>query len=248
MLVPLNTPEGKDRLEESNHFQQEMVDAFRKQRGSTTCGLASLAVLLTARNRCLVQKQASDPSNSRANRTALYDQSFVTEDDVYPMAESNNNGVIVSDHKIRTSGMTLDQLRCLANPLPETKKAIVYRVQLEDGQDQYNATQVTPTEWILWGKEVLREQLKFTLKHPASQKGLILNYHMTTLGQEPFGGHFSPLAAYHVDSDSVLILDVWPETEPVWAPLTKVWDAMMKPDPESNAPRGLLKVVHKWDT
>ena len=69
---------------------------------------------------------------------------------------------------------------------------------------------------------------------------MLLNYHMSTLGQTPFGGHVSPVAAYHAPTDSFLIMDTWPQTEPVWAPAGQVWDAILHVDKNSKRSRGLV--------
>ena len=71
---------------------------------------------------------------------------------------------------------------------------------------------------------------------------VLLNYHMTTAGQAPFGGHFSPLAAYHARSRRFLVLDVWPDTEPSWLDADALVAAMRAVDSESGLPRGWLHV------
>jgi hypothetical protein len=70
---------------------------------------------------------------------------------------------------------------------------------------------------------------------------------MTTLGQVPFGGHLSPIAAYHQRTDTVLIMDVWhTKTEPVWATIENIWNAIsISKDEESQKLRGLLLIKHK---
>merc|ERR1712046_59903 len=76
----------------------------------------------------------------------------------------------------------------------------------------------------------------------SSKTSVILNYHMNELGACELGGHFSPVAAYHERSDSILICDCWLTTEPMWAPLKKVWPAICGVDDETGKPRGLLMV------
>ena len=71
---------------------------------------------------------------------------------------------------------------------------------------------------------------------------VLLNYHMTTAGQAPFGGHFSPLAAYHARSRRFLVLDVWPDTEPSWLDADALVAAMRAVDSESGLSRGWLQV------
>ena len=358
-LVTLASAEGRKRLEETvresgsgsgsrSAVQLDVVRSFRKQRGNTVCGLASLAVLLTARNISLARPDQTEENSRRdgdgdtANAPvpevpvadgipsrpppggaatvqdddtlkAIIDDRchFVDEDDVYPMAMSaaaETPAVTVSSHpgtrgvvsetKIRTSGMTLDQARALAQALPTTEKAIVFSppmkqtVQplvitegmLSDGRratipgnvdenesrwhddtanEAAKASTTTSTapvaaaaasaaasaaaRRILSGPDDLRRLVVEVLSKPPSREGLVLNYHMSTLGQVPFGGHLSPVAAYHGATDCLLILDVWhTETEPVWAPLGGgVWKAIAAIDPESGAPRGILKLVQR---
>lgn len=280
MLVLLQSPEGMKRLEEASTesgcaLQHELVESFRKQRGDTVCGLASLAVVLTARLRSLsrVSSEHRISSNQRSPETILAiddpdnSVSVVDEDSVYPMATQTITGTsravcgIVSEEKIRTSGMTLDQVRTLAEALPTTEKATAF-FPVGDETDAEAITKdaaiPTATRKVLEEPESLRKLVVEALKEPSRRGGLILNYHMSTLGQVPFGGHLSPVAAYHQASDSLLVLDVWhTKTEPVWAPLCAsgsesengsgsgcVWEAISKIDPESGAPRGVLKLEH----
>ena len=75
------------------------------------------------------------------------------------------------------------------------------------------------------------------------QSRIIVNYHMTTAGQLPFGGHFSTLAAYHGATDRFLILDCWPGTEPLWVEATVLWEATRHHDTDSRRARGFI-VTH----
>jgi len=343
-LIPLDSVEGRKRLEETIHgssssggsrcaVQLDVVRSFRKQRGNTVCGLASLAVLSTARKRSLARPNHThrDENGNSANvvvpgligkgaalaqdhdtaKTTLEDHSyFVDEDDVYPMvaaaaaaktttaATSSGPGMlgVVSETKIRTSGMILDQMRALAQSLPTTEEAIAFAPATYHalpslgstegkGMDGRRATiggivdecrshwhdkiaketavastttTIAPaaaaatttavaTRYTLSGPNDLRQLVVEVLLKPPSNEGLVLNYHMSTLGQVPFGGHLSPVAAYHEATDSLLIMDVWhTDTEPVWAPLEgSVWKAIAAIDPESGTPRGILKLVHR---
>ena len=73
---------------------------------------------------------------------------------------------------------------------------------------------------------------------------VLVNYHMTTAGQRPFGGHFSPLAAYHAPSGRFLVLDVWPDTGPCWLNGRFLWAAMASTDPDSGHSRGWVEIGH----
>ncbi len=85
-----------------------------------------------------------------------------------------------------------------------------------------------------------REALVTTLRD--SDKRLIVNYSRSGIGQVG-GGHISPLAAYDVDSDRVLILDVAKyKHPPVWVTVDKLHKSMSEKDPASGKSRGIVIV------
>lgn len=89
------------------------------------------------------------------------------------------------------------------------------------------------------GLQRLRDALR---RAPAC--AVLLNYHMGTAGQRPFGGHFSPAAAYHEASGRFLVLDVWPKTSggtgPCWLSGSRLWAALASTDPDTGLSRGWL--------
>lgn len=71
---------------------------------------------------------------------------------------------------------------------------------------------------------------------------LVVNYQLSILGQGK-GGHFSPVAAYHLETDRVLILDVAAHKyPPVWAPTEVLWNAMIALDRPGDRSRGFIEV------
>ena len=72
---------------------------------------------------------------------------------------------------------------------------------------------------------------------------LLVDFLRTELGQD-FGAHWSPLAAYHAQSDRFLVLDVnrirYP---PYWAKAEDLFRAMNTLDPDAGAKRGYLVVT-----
>lgn len=57
------------------------------------------------------------------------------------------------------------------------------------------------------------------------------------------GGHFSPIAAYDAESDSVLVLDVARfKYPPFWVTIEKLCQAMKTVEPVSGRPRGFALV------
>ncbi len=71
---------------------------------------------------------------------------------------------------------------------------------------------------------------------------MIVNYHRSAIGQTG-GGHISPIAAYHQQTDQFLILDVSSyKYPPVWVSATMLWNAMNTGDAVSDQTRGYLIV------
>ena len=115
-------------------------------------------------------------------------------------------------------GLTLAEVACLA----ECNGAAVERFHALDG-----------------GEAAFRERLLASVR---SQAGpfVIANYDRAALGQTGTG-HFSPLAAVHLASDRVLVLDVARfKYPPHWVDIATLWRAMASVDGDANQPRGYL--------
>jgi len=86
----------------------------------------------------------------------------------------------------------------------------------------------------------LRQHLIENLKNPSDR--VLINYDRQALHQKG-GGHISPVAAYHAESDQVLILDVARYRYPtVWVPLRDLWQALRSIDTSSGKSRGMLLI------
>ena len=71
---------------------------------------------------------------------------------------------------------------------------------------------------------------------------MVANYDRASIGQTGTG-HFSPLAAWHAETDSVLVLDVARfKYPPHWVPVRDLWSAMLVPDTTTRQSRGYLVV------
>ena len=69
---------------------------------------------------------------------------------------------------------------------------------------------------------------------------VIASYGRAALGQTG-DGHFSPIAGWHRERDLVLILDVARfKYPPHWVSVSRLFDAMRPPDPETGRSRGWL--------
>jgi len=84
-----------------------------------------------------------------------------------------------------------------------------------------------------------------TLSAADSSSGLIVNYDMDVLGQKQPYGHHSPVGAYHLATDTVLVLDVWKHTEECWATAADLFKAMNTVDKESGLTRGYV-IANVW--
>lgn len=88
------------------------------------------------------------------------------------------------------------------------------------------------------------ESLRVLLKKALGDDGqfVLANYYRATLGQVG-GGHWSALAAYDAQSDSVLILDVAKyKYPPAWVSISLLRQAIATTDRTSNKARGLVIV------
>ena len=91
--------------------------------------------------------------------------------------------------------------------------------------------------------EEFRVKAKQSLENADSSKGVIINYHMATLGQASVVCHHSVLAAYHPPTDRFLLLDTWPDTQSCWARTDDLFRAMNTVDPRSGKTRGFCVVT-----
>jgi hypothetical protein len=94
------------------------------------------------------------------------------------------------------------------------------------------------------GDTFSEEGLRTLLKKALGDDGqfVLANYFRANLGQVG-GGHWSALAAYDAQSDSVLILDVAKyKYPPVWVTIGTLLQAIATIDTTSNKARGLVIV------
>lgn len=139
-----------------------------------------------------------------------------TQDNVFnnPKTEA-----VISAEKVTKMGMTLEQLAQLLAS---------YSLQTEI----HHGADVTLGEFRQLIIENLQQKNNFVL----------VNYLRSAIDQER-GGHISPVAAYHQDSDRVLILDVARyKYPPVWVKIEELWQATRTRDSVSGKTRGLVLV------
>ena len=123
---------------------------------------------------------------------------------------------ICSREKVSSSGMTLDQL---------VQTLATYPITVE-------CRHASSAEGISAFRHVLGQALQ------QPDQFIVVNYLRKSLGQQ-FGGHISPVGAFHEGADRVLILDVSNYKYPwVWVKTEDLWQAMSTVDDDSKLPRG----------
>ena len=125
--------------------------------------------------------------------------------------------------KIQMKGITLGKLNCLAE-CQGAKSEMVY------------GTDITLEDF----RESIVESCGSL--DSSTTKIIIVSYSRPALNQTG-SGHFSPIGAYHVEKDMVLVLDVARfKLPPHWLPLKDLHAAMAHVDSDSGKPRGFLTV------
>lgn len=88
--------------------------------------------------------------------------------------------------------------------------------------------------------EEFREAIKRSVR--SDDEVVVASFRRKDLGQTG-GGHFAPIAGYHIESDAVLLLEVARFKYPShWVPVPILFEAMKAVDPETNLSRGYLSV------
>ncbi|MGK7953879.1 MAG: phytochelatin synthase family protein [Crocosphaera sp.] len=139
-----------------------------------------------------------------------------TQDNVF---DNPKTETVISKETVSRQGMTLQELGDLLKS---------YALDVE----------------VYHGNEVSLEEFRQKIVSNLEQKNdfVLVNYLRSTLGQER-GGHISPIAAYHKESDRFLILDVSRyKYPPVWVKAEELWKATNTIDSTSQKTRGFVLI------
>ena len=120
----------------------------------------------------------------------------------------------------------------------ETFRNIVKQVCVEDKEQNENQN-YTCDVVVGGGENVEDDSLSNNLQIPL-RNVLVVSYDRKVLNQTG-SGHFSPIAAYDSKTDHVLIMDTARFKYGVhWVQLSKLYDAMVPVDPDTNKSRGFV--------
>ncbi|KAJ8907455.1 hypothetical protein NDN08_007566 [Rhodosorus marinus] len=118
---------------------------------------------------------------------------------------------------VMTNGTTIDDFACIAR-CNGASAAVVRDVQLHKFRQDV--------------EEICSTSSRFT----------VISFDRQSIGQTG-SGHFSPIAAFHRATDSVLVLDVARfKYSPFWATVTQMYESMMPLDKVTKRPRGYVNM------
>ena len=141
---------------------------------------------------------------------------FFTQENVF---ENEKTHDVIKPEVIMKQGMTLEELAGLLNSYPVNAQA-------------FHGKEVNLAQF----RQLIVQNLQET------ENFVIVNYLRTSLGQKG-GGHISPIAAYHEQSDRFLILDVARyRYSPVWVKAETLWNAINTVDSTSGKTRGFIMI------
>ncbi|KAJ2850223.1 hypothetical protein IWW36_002073 [Coemansia brasiliensis] len=123
-----------------------------------------------------------------------------------------------TESDLKANGITFDQFLCLAS---SHARVVVKR-----------------------GKTATREEFLRDIKYVTQRDDIfmVLSFSRAVMGQTG-DGHFSPIGAYHPQSNKALVLDSARYKYPSWfADVDKLYDSLQPVDPETNLPRGYFMI------
>ena len=241
--IAWDTAEGKRRLFESRFNKDffELAHRFQPQMNPTYCGVASAVTVLNAlrlktglRIDSGLEVQAPESHGSATMHYNSYSQiTFLNEQTDKIKPRKWIEGVTVecetSGDMIFEPGLNLDELAAkLKTYLLET------RVRHADITKEPTTSQDNPVTRF-------RHDLMAYLNDGSTF--IIANYFGKTIGKN-VGGHFSPIAAYHKETDSCLVMDVAGHKHPwFWISLQDLYHAMATKDGKDT--RGYVLISDK---
>ena len=242
-MIALNSDAGQQLLNaspEDVNKNERMIKRFKAQVNRTYCGLASLTVIINGINvayRVKITYLKCFCLSPQSSGVTL-----IKENEV---ANLKNVKKYLKKVDVKKNGLTLQMLAHVGMKIGFG----VYEYYADNGllgltvqkKDEFTTIQENPDSNTFENVESFREFISGFFDRNLAQ-GLICNYSMDVLGYSGYGGHFSPLAAYNLKTDQILVMDVWPDTQPAWVETDLLFKAMATVDTASGIPRGLLHI------
>lgn len=226
-LTAFSSQEGKRYLMEAfaggtAESYWKLTEHFVNQSDPAFCGVTTLLMCLNAM--CI------DPNIRWRGGWRFYGSEDVLLDRCCFSAERiRRKGIVLEDFARlgRCHGLNIDLKR---PPLPHnmsSKDKGNHVSNCKDGDASFSLDDFRQDiRWILSGTEAKYQPL------------LVVSFSRSALGQTG-DGHFSPIAAYHEETDQVLVLDVARfKYAPYWVKVDDLYHSMEDLDSDTNKPRG----------
>lgn len=228
-LIPWGSEEGIHRFEESSYKIDffKLANYFDIQNNRIFCGPATATIVL---NSLRLKNNATTLPEDKAILSKT-DLKYLPSKGWNPSYNRySQDNVFSKSSKKRTY--------VLGKPIKNKKDYGFQLRQFADLFEKHNAKVTLRIVDKLADFEQMKQEILKNLKRRDDY--VIVNYKRSALKQ-PGGGHISPIAAYHQDSDSFLIMDVIPSiSEWVWVKADSLFKAMQTFDTLEN--RGYLLI------
>lgn len=142
---------------------------------------------------------------------------------------------------VKKSGITLEEFQCLA----ECNGAVCKIIRPNDDETDFQEFKRAVFCACNGGRETTNDDQDHEVDHENPNTFIGISYDRKTLKQTG-SGHFSPIAAYDNETDSILILDTARfKYPPYWVPLELAFRSMLPIDSDTGKSRGYFLVSAK---
>jgi Phytochelatin synthase len=222
-LTALSSDEGREYLlqaltNKTAESYWRLMEQFVTQSDPAFCGITTLVMVLNA--------MGVDPNVRWKGGWRFYG----SEDVIL-------NNCCLSAERIRRAGVTLEEFRLLSKcqGLSVDMKRPINPDHNHTSEDIVHHPH-RPSE--CQSLEAFRHDVQRTLTTPNSASVLVSSFSREALGQTG-DGHFSPIAAFHPETDQVLVLDVARfKYAPFWVKIEALYYAMQPKDSATKRSRG----------
>ena len=221
-LISLLTPEGQARLRTCDRCAAYpwLAASFDTQITQAFCGVASSVMVLNA-------SAAAKPLSAPYEPYRYFTQCNIFNERARARLDLD---------RIADEGLTLAQAQWLLNAQDDVHATCFHAGAPEPGA----ANEAVPSCAAVEDAARFRETAKAALG--ARDRFVLINFSRGTMSDDgQGGGHFSPLAAYHEETDSFLVMDVARyKYPPFWVDADLLWRAMATTDTVSERQRGYI--------
>ena len=230
-LTSLSSPEGRSRLLEaltSNTGESywSLTEQFVSQSDPAYCGITTLMMCLNAF--CI------DPQIRWRGGWRFYgDEQVLLDRCCLSNERIKRVGVTLEEFKMlgQCNGLQINLKRPQQNDHPAMQSKEIYT--LDDFRNDIQTILMKDDDCTDENQEKLEHH-----HHNHNNAILVVSFSRSSLGQTG-DGHFSPIAAYHEPTDSVLVLDVARfKYAPYWASVSDLYESMKEKDTATGRTRG----------